>query len=315
MAEKRLFKELKQLKKTHPSASNNQILDLGPLNEDESIFTWRAVIAKPTREDSAFYYNGQWKLDIIADSSYPIKPPAIRFSGATPINHPNVNFDTGEICLDILKSDGWSPAWNLEHLVLAILMLIDDPEPDSPLNVDLANLFRSDKTAFESVVQYNLWRYNTLYEGTRDATGVKTASIIAYDFSSEEEDEEEEEILFDTLNIPSVEEEEQEQEEEEADEVEEEEVSVLFTQSVQELTDFEKEISPHLAPSKLEVLRQTVAPVSQGEAYQKSARTIRPPKTNQTTQDMEKAKERFLRHIDQQVDEVRRLHEYQRAVV
>lgn len=188
MAEKRLFKELKQLVRNHPLAANNQIVELAPVDEETSIFRWKAVIAKPKKDDNPYYYNGEWTLDIVADASYPIKPPMIKFSRETPINHPNVNIDTGEICLDILKNDSWSPAWNLEHLVLAILMLIDNPEPDSPLNVDLANLFRSDKEAFESVVQYTIWKTNTMYEGQRDVSGVKSWAILAYQYSSEEED-------------------------------------------------------------------------------------------------------------------------------
>lgn len=193
MAEKRLFKELKQLVKNHPLQTHSQIVELSPENEETSIFEWKAVIAKPTRDDSPYYYNGQWTLDIVADLSYPIKPPKVKFNKETPINHPNVDLKTGEICLDILKDESWSPAWNLEYILVAILMLIDTPEPDSPFNVDLANLFRSDKDAFESVVQYTIWKYGTFYEGDKEKSGVKTWSILAYDISSEEEDNEEEE--------------------------------------------------------------------------------------------------------------------------
>lgn len=193
MSEKRLFKELKKLRKNPASLENPQILDLSPIDEDESILKWQARIAKPNRKDSPYYHNGMWKLEINASTNYPIVPPEIKFSQTTPINHPNINIDTGEICLDILKSDLWSPAWNLEHLVGAILMLLDDPEPDSPLNVDLANLFRSDKVAFESAVQYTMWKYNTFFDGIKEPTGVKALEIMAYDNSSEEEDEVQEE--------------------------------------------------------------------------------------------------------------------------
>ncbi|OBA21941.1 UBC-like protein, partial [Metschnikowia bicuspidata var. bicuspidata NRRL YB-4993] len=162
MAEKRLFREFKQLRHTPASCSNPQILELAPVDAEESIFKWFATIVKRDRHDSLFYYNGQWELDITVPPLYPSKPPRITFSAESKITHPNINFDTGEICLDILKDELWSPAWNLEHLVGAVLMLLDEPEPDSPLNVDLANLFRSDKLAFESAAQYTMWKYNTL---------------------------------------------------------------------------------------------------------------------------------------------------------
>lgn len=164
----RLFKEYKQYLNT-PS-ENTQILQLAPNNPEDSIFEWTAIIAKKTSSDLPYYYNGKWVLNISCSPSYPMKPPVIKFSRNTPINHPNINFSTGEICLDILKDEHWSPAWNLQHLVIAILMLLDDPEPDSPLNVDLANLFRNDKTAFELLVQYDMWRCGCLLGG-RDKTG------------------------------------------------------------------------------------------------------------------------------------------------
>lgn len=42
---------------------------------------------------------------------------------------------TGEICLDILKTT-WSPAWTLQSVCRAILALLSQAEPDSPLNCD-----------------------------------------------------------------------------------------------------------------------------------------------------------------------------------
>lgn len=112
-------------------------------------------------------------MSINVPTSYPIDPPTIKF--VTPIVHPNINLGSGEICLDILKKESWSPAWNLEHLVVAILMLLDQPEPDSPLNIDAANLYRQDKVAYESIVQFNIWKHNNFYSAfVRDTSGVRS---------------------------------------------------------------------------------------------------------------------------------------------
>ena len=173
MAEKRLFKEYNQYQKHLPQLNNDQIVSLSPLSPDKNILLWEATIAKPTRKDSPYYYGGQWKLSINVPTSYPIDPPTIKF--VTPIVHPNINLGSGEICLDILKKESWSPAWNLEHLVVAILMLLDQPEPDSPLNIDAANLYRQDKVSYESIVQFNIWKHNNFYSAfVRDTSGVRS---------------------------------------------------------------------------------------------------------------------------------------------
>jgi peroxin-4 len=83
---------------------------------------------------------GRWRLDIAVPPSYPNAPPTIRFQ--TPICHPNVNFKTGEICLDLLKTS-WTPAYGIVSTLEAVQQLLSaGGEPDSPLNIDIAQLMR-----------------------------------------------------------------------------------------------------------------------------------------------------------------------------
>lgn len=361
MSQKRLLKELKQLNKHHPSLTNAQIMSIEPRSED-SLYLWRAVIAKPTKADSEWYYNGQWTLEISVAEDYPKSPPAVIFSRQTPICHPNINIETGEICLDILKDESWLPAWNLEHIVVAILMLIDDPEPDSPLNIDLANLFRSDKAAFESVVQYNIWRHGTFFEGTKEPSGVKLHAIIAYDVSSEEEDEpdleEEQDRSLDRRETSrgsgygggSISESYQNlsisgglssngaTEESEAEVIarhEEEriendkQIHELGEKVTQEFIDKANEVgaSSPICPSEtfqlmyMQSVHQQVAHnvlKQVEEICHKNASSPQPKIVTTLTkypqEDVEKVKERFLRQVDRQVDEIRRLHERRQAV-
>ena len=44
-------------------------------------------------------------------------------------------YETGEICLDVLRTQ-WSPAWTISTACTAVQALLESPEPDSPLNID-----------------------------------------------------------------------------------------------------------------------------------------------------------------------------------
>lgn len=168
-AHKRLLKEVHQT--ADPASLPDSIVSLHPRSESD-LHNWVAVI-HPSASSGSLYAAGYFRLLICVPPAYPLEPPQIRFDVDNPagadagakdpicrqIPHCNVDFKTGEICLDILKPDCWSPAWTLQTAVLAIVVLLDNQEPDSPLNVDMANLFRlDDQTAIRSVINYYVHR-------------------------------------------------------------------------------------------------------------------------------------------------------------
>ncbi|KAG1151073.1 hypothetical protein G6F37_005896 [Rhizopus arrhizus] len=124
---------------------NNLITCLGS-ESDDNILCWKAIIIGLPNTP---YEDGLFELSIQFPSNYPTNPPNIKF--VTPVFHPNIHFKTGEICLDILKTD-WSPDWTLKYVLLAISQLLAHPEPSSsPLNCHAANILRcNDKLAYES---------------------------------------------------------------------------------------------------------------------------------------------------------------------
>ncbi|KAI9833505.1 MAG: hypothetical protein M1819_003664 [Sarea resinae] len=144
-AVKRLLQELKLYAQ---DPNSDVLLHLGPVSEDQ-LLHWEAVLKGPSASP---YEGGLWKLAIRIPENYPLAPPDIKF--VTPICHPNVHFQTGEICLDLLKTS-WSPAYTIAQTLVSIQQLLTDPEPDSPLNVDVAALLRAgDLVGAEALVRF-----------------------------------------------------------------------------------------------------------------------------------------------------------------
>ncbi|KAF1982436.1 UBC-like protein [Aulographum hederae CBS 113979] len=141
---KRLMKEWQD----YNQDPNDALLQLGPVSDDK-LMHWTAVMRGVA---GTAYEDGCWRLDIHIPQTYPIAPPEIKF--VTPICHPNVHFKTGEICLDLLKT-AWSPAYTISSTLTSIHQLLTSAEPDSPLNIDVALMFRQgDLLGAESLIRY-----------------------------------------------------------------------------------------------------------------------------------------------------------------
>jgi ubiquitin-conjugating enzyme E2 D/E len=146
MSIKRLQRELTEIEKDTPvncSAAPIQSSDL---------FTWQATIIGPTETP---YEGGVFKLKILFPTDYPFKPPKITFE--TPIYHPNVN-SNGSICLDILK-DQWSPALSITKVLLSICSLLADPNPNDPLDLDIAKVYKTNKAEFDRIAREYTVKY------------------------------------------------------------------------------------------------------------------------------------------------------------
>ena len=62
--------------------------------------------------------------------------------------HPNVKTDTGDICADLI-ADGWGPTLNVRHCAQLLTAMMENPEPDHPLEADIAQLLREKPKEFE----------------------------------------------------------------------------------------------------------------------------------------------------------------------
>lgn len=132
---KRLNKELLEMKNNPPLNCS-----AGP-EDDNNLFKWSATIYGP---EGSPYEGGIFILDIDFPSDYPFKPPKIIFK--TKIYHCNINYQ-GFICLDILK-EKWSPALTISKVLLSICSLLDDQNPNDPLEPEIANLYIDNNEEF-----------------------------------------------------------------------------------------------------------------------------------------------------------------------
>ncbi len=99
----------------------------------DNLTKWEAVIIGPQGSPFA---NGIFRLSIEFPQNYPFAAPKVTF--LTKVYHPNIN-KNGAICLDILK-DQWSPALTISKVLLSICSLLTDPNPNDPLEPDVARL-------------------------------------------------------------------------------------------------------------------------------------------------------------------------------
>lgn len=113
------------------------------LKDPDNLFEWYAQIDGPA---DSIYDGGVFDIDIVIPSDYPFRPPRAQFR--TKVYHMNIN-NQGGICLDILKNQ-WSPALSVTKVILCILSLLTDPNPNDPLVGEIASLYRRDKVQHDA---------------------------------------------------------------------------------------------------------------------------------------------------------------------
>ncbi|GAM29174.1 hypothetical protein SAMD00019534_123500 [Acytostelium subglobosum LB1] len=131
---KRLQKEITDIIKAPPTWCSAAVVG-------DNLHKWKATVLGP--EGSPFE-KGTFEIELDIPHEYPFKPPTLKFT--TKIYHPNIKSD-GTVCSELL-SQSWSPQLKIQDVLLTIRTLLIEPNPDNPLEVDIAQQFKTDRNAF-----------------------------------------------------------------------------------------------------------------------------------------------------------------------
>lgn len=108
-----------------------------------------SVVVSP---DEGFYEGGHFRFEMTFNNSYPIEPPKVLCLNR--IYHPNIDLE-GKVCLNILRED-WSPALDLQSVIVGLLFLFLEPNPRDPLNKDAATCLIKDRWSFRDLVRKSM---------------------------------------------------------------------------------------------------------------------------------------------------------------
>lgn len=125
----------------------------------DDLFTWNVGIFGPP---GTMYEGAYFRAQLTFPVTYPMEPPGFAFT--QDMWHPNV-FPDGKICISILHPPGddamsgelacerWSPAQNVETILMSTVSMLNDPNINSPANVSASVQFRDHREAFMQKVK------------------------------------------------------------------------------------------------------------------------------------------------------------------
>ena len=156
---------IKVIKKNYDQFSKNPIEGISIGFNEDNIFKWDVVIIG---SNDSFYESSVFNAEIEFPKDYPLNPPTFVFK--TKIFHPNI-YEDGRVCISILHPPGndefgyekaeerWRPVHTFSSIILSIISLLNDPNDESPANINAAKIWREDKKEFQRIV--NQYRKNS----------------------------------------------------------------------------------------------------------------------------------------------------------
>jgi len=108
------------------------------------------------RPNDGFWNGYCYKFKFEVPDQYPHEAPKVKCCDK--IYHPNIDYQ-GNVCLNILRAD-WRPVLNINAVIYGLILLLDAPNPNDPLNHQAAEILRTNPNKFRSNVEKSLRGYS-----------------------------------------------------------------------------------------------------------------------------------------------------------
>ena len=128
--------------------------------DDDDLFQWSIIFEGPA---DTLYEGGFFKAIMKFPDDYPNNPPTMTFKSE--MWHPNIHTD-GKVCISILHPPGtdsmnsmekaeerWRPIIGVEAILMSVISMLNDPNIESPANIDASVQFRDDRQAYNKRVR------------------------------------------------------------------------------------------------------------------------------------------------------------------
>ena len=140
-------KSAKRLTNEFKNLSTNPVCNAKVQQEGGNLYKWKVVLPGPK---GSAYEDGIFNLSFEFPDNYPFKCPEVKF--ITPMYHPNIKKDTGEICMDVF-ANSWAPTQKVSDIIEKLASLLVSPSTESPLEGEIAQEFIKDHKKWEKKVK------------------------------------------------------------------------------------------------------------------------------------------------------------------
>jgi ubiquitin-conjugating enzyme E2 G1 len=130
------------------------------LIDENDFFKWSVCFTGP---EDTIYEGGFFKAILTFPEDFPQNPPEMKF--ITEMWHPNI-YPDGKVCISILHPPGvdqfnelekaeerWRPVLGVEQILISVISMLNEPNIESPANIDASVMFRDHREKYEQKVR------------------------------------------------------------------------------------------------------------------------------------------------------------------